>query len=821
VLTLIYLAVICWLPGAAIFRVPALDRDRRARLPAEERAFWAVVISVAVSLALTLGLAALHRYSLERLVAADLLVALGAAALARGRLRLPGSPRVTLAALVPLALVALGAWRFFPPSEYIIGGKDPGVYMNAGIQIAQRGSLVIRDDVVASVPPVARDLFFPSHERSDYYSVRFMGFWIQDPEAGTVVSQFPHLYSASIAIGYGLDGLTGARRTTGVWAILGLLAVYFAGARVFAWRAAAVAAILLSLHVVEVWFARYPNAEVVMQALLFAALLASARAHVDADPFFAPVAGVLLGLLLFLRLDAVVAAGGMFAGVLALRLAGTPPRWWMMAAFGAAAILAVPYMLGPLRGYIERPIVFAQTRTWWQYLAAALIAGAALWAATLGARHPRLRTAVVRWLPIACATALAAAGLYALFLRTPAGKLAAHDAYALRTYANFYVTVPAVLAALAGYALSARRAFWRAPGLFLTVAIFGVFFFYKIWIVPQHFWMARRFVPVVLPATMLFIAALAIGERRRFVRHALGFVFVALLAAQYARAARPVLAHVEYAGLIPRIEQLAAAIGDEDLLVAESVNAGSDVHVIALPLAYIYARPVLLLHSAKPDKAVFGAFLEWAATRYRRVLFLGSGGTDLLSHGYGVRALSSERFQVPEYETPENAYPRGVRRKEFDFGLYEFTPPDDREGTWFDLDVGIRDDLHVLRFHAKEESAGRTFRWTQDRSLLSVTVVAPESRTVTLWMNSGGRPEAAPPADVTVSFDGHLLGTRRVGDGFAPYALAIPPEVAAAAAAKGAPVELRLESTVWNPRAVLGAPDDRDLGVMLDRVTVK
>ena len=56
-----------------------------------------------------------------------------------------------------------------------------------------------------------------------------MGFFIKDPDAGAVVGQFPHLFPASIAIGYGLDGLTGARRTVGVWAILGMLAVYFAG----------------------------------------------------------------------------------------------------------------------------------------------------------------------------------------------------------------------------------------------------------------------------------------------------------------------------------------------------------------------------------------------------------------------------------------------------------------------------------------------------------------------------------------------------------------------------------------------------------------
>ncbi len=51
--------VIAWLPGAVIFRLPFADRDRRAALDAEERLFWSVVLSVAISLAIVLALAAL------------------------------------------------------------------------------------------------------------------------------------------------------------------------------------------------------------------------------------------------------------------------------------------------------------------------------------------------------------------------------------------------------------------------------------------------------------------------------------------------------------------------------------------------------------------------------------------------------------------------------------------------------------------------------------------------------------------------------------------------------------------------------------------
>ena len=71
-----------------------------------------------------------------------------------------------------------------------------------------------------------------------------------------------------------------------------------------------------------------------------------------------------------------------------------------------------------------------------------------------------------------------------------------------------------------------------------------------------------------------------------------------------------------------------------------------------LPLAYIYARNVLVLSNAAPDKADVCARSSTAArTRYGRVLFLGGGGTDLLSSRWSVAPLASDRFQVPEYES--------------------------------------------------------------------------------------------------------------------------------------------------------------------------
>ena len=187
--------------------------------------------------------------------------------------------------------------------------------------------------------------------------------------------------------------------------------------------------------------------------------------------------------------------------------------------------------------------------------------------------------------------------------------------------------------------------------------------------------MTRRFLPVILPGALIFASTAVLGGVRfprtyaGSARTALRVLFIVLLAGYYLRVSRPVVHHIEYSGLIPKLERLAGTIGDDDLVIAESRDTGSDVHVLALPLAYIYARNVLVLYQARPDTPTLAMFLEWAHTRYRRVLFIGGGGTDLLSHRYGVRSLASERFQVPEYDSPLNAFPRFVRQKEFEYGV--------------------------------------------------------------------------------------------------------------------------------------------------------
>jgi hypothetical protein len=439
---------------------------------------------------------------------------------------------------------------------------------------------------------------------------------------------------------------------------------------------------------------------------------------------------------------------------------------------------------------------------------------------------------------VVCAVAIGAA-IYAWFFRQPGGKLTDYDAFAFRIFTDFYLTRAALVAALVGLVVAARRLFWRDPAFFGLWLMFGLLFFYKIRVWPEHFWMARRYLPLVLPGALLLIAALAIGRWRNdnesstphagagplrslaLARVAIGAMLLAALGWEYRVQAMPVMRHVEYAGVIPALETIASKVGDRDLLLVESRDVGSDIHVLGLPLSYIYARNVLVLSSAAPDRRRLEGFLDDARQRYARVLFLGGGGTLLLSRRMNAVPLDDGRIKIAEYaQTPWNVYPDGVHRKDFDYTLYEITTGDAAAGG-FSLDIGSRDDLNVTRFYAKETSDGRSIRWTGRQSFVTLTGLTGAEREIAITMHDGGRPPAAPRPVVQIFLNDTPLGEVAVGSGFAVYRVPLPSGLATAAAASDEPARLRLTvSSTWNPRALLGAPDDRELGVMVDRVEV-
>jgi hypothetical protein len=586
--------------------------------------------------------------------------------------------------------------------------------------------------------------------------------------------------------------------------------------------AAFLGCVLLILNVAETWYARYPNTEVVMQVLLFAGLLAYSYGEEGDGRFFAGVAGIACALLMFLRFESVVVLGG-FAAACTLRwiLDRRAPRLAFVLTAVAGFVLALFYYVGPLKAYF------------WIYkvnmppmpMAIAAAAVALGLAAAAGTQRRWLAPPLKTYLPMGLAVLVAGLAVYALFFREPVGRLADHDAYALRMFRERYVFWPALIAAIAGFAVVARRQFWRQPAFFVLFATFAVFVFRKINIVPEHFWLARRFLPMVLPGLCLLAAGALVGvsasgETHRVGRRVAGTLGVLFMAWQFWTAAAPVAAHVEYRGAIRAVEQLAARVTDRDLVLFESRNAGSDVHVLAVPLAYAFGKQVLMLEEARPDRARFETFLQQALQKYERVLFVASIGTDLLSQRVSGEPIAAGPLMLPEYATaPFNSFPDGPRMKDLGYNLYQLSLGDvERRG--FTLDVGTMDDLNVVRFYARETTEGRSVRWTGPQSFIAVTGLIGTERELVLVMHNGGRPEKAPPAEIEVAFNDTVLGKIQVPSGFETYRFALPAGLVQRAVATTEPAQIRLRSNTWSPKDYVGGSDDRALGVMIDRVEI-
>jgi 4-amino-4-deoxy-L-arabinose transferase-like glycosyltransferase len=436
------------LAGVAILLLPGVvflallpARERRS-LALDEAVFLAVGGSVAASAWLALVLAELGRFSLPG-AGALLAVASGAAAwIGRRRLGWPLAGPTPWRRIVPTVLVlALAVGLQARPSQYLVGGRDPGAYVATMALIARSGSIVYTDPAVLSIPAEDLPLFFRHPESPDFSWSRLMGFDLERPQSGRVVPQFFHLFPAFGAYLFQSMGAKGALASAPLFGILGTLGAYLALRRLFGAATALVAALLLCLNVVQVWFARFPVSETVSQFLIFLALVAFWHWEERGHPAFGALAGSALGLTLLVRIDSVLLGLPLALYLLARRTRGE-------LAVRAALPLLLPLALLSLhaalhaslwsRKYVES----IANRNYWSAGAwtAAALALAGLAVAVEGLRPRLARVIAARGNAWRRATALAVAvlALYAYFVRPELSAWAgAAGNDASRSFTNF------------------------------------------------------------------------------------------------------------------------------------------------------------------------------------------------------------------------------------------------------------------------------------------------------------------------------------------------------------------------------------------------
>ena len=208
------------------------------------------------------------------------------------------------------ALVLVSLLLYGRPHETILGGADPGVYVNIGANLAQTGRLTIVDPLVADTPQAALGEFFREWPAASAVSYeRFAAFFIVDSAAGLVVPRFFHLHPVWLALLYSVGGVWAELLLTPFWAAMGGVAVYLVIETLFSRRAGLVGLLLLTLCPLQLWFARYPTAEALTQFLIYGTIYATSlylgntQGPARRPAVFGLAAGLGWGALLLVRID--------------------------------------------------------------------------------------------------------------------------------------------------------------------------------------------------------------------------------------------------------------------------------------------------------------------------------------------------------------------------------------------------------------------------------------------------------------------------------------------------------------------------------------
>jgi hypothetical protein len=818
-----------------------LPRREREALEPDEALFLATGSAVALAAWVGLVLAELGRFSLT---GAGALLG-GASALVIGlrrrelgtALRRPSSRRLVLGSLAVFALAFALQAR---PSEYLVGGRDPGAYVGAMGLIARSGGIAFEDPAVLSIPREDRELFYRHPDAPDRSWGRFMGFNLESTTSGRVVPQFFHLFPAFGAYLFQAMGVKGALATPVVFGILGTLAVLFALRRLLGPEAALLGALLLATNVVQVWFARYPMSEGMSQFLVFLGLLAFAHWEERGHAAFGVLAGAALGLTLLVRIDSVLIAAPLGAWALVRLAQGL--SWRRLAAlalpFGLLALHAAGHALLFARSY-ARDIV---DRPYWRQPLPVWITAAVLAVAVL-ALAPRLGRELARIGPpaeklrLGLSLLLVALALYAWFLRPelsawagadgnreataladPAWlrslgfhRLAAHDAQAL-VRLGWFVTPLGIVLGVGGLLWTLRC--WRSRQLFLLLLAlaFGLFYLYKIRVFNDYYFAMRRYVPVVLPALLgyaglLLWQGLRRGGWRRGLAAAAGLVLAALFARDTARVWR----HVDWKGAVAFTGDVARRFGPRDVVVFEQAQ---HIHLLSLPLWSVWGVNVLELARFDPDPRQLAHLIRSWRGRYRNIYFVYTYRSDLCS--LFLQRVEPFRFFSYEWERGYAEPPDEPVPQILSFSLARVVDPEQLSVPPVDeLNVGGTDDAFVSAgFYEKEGGGDHTYRWTGRCASIYLPGARAGGR-VELTASVGVRPPSR-PAEVTVSLSGVELGRFTVGAERDAHEVPLPDPLP-----PGPPL-LRLDVPAWRPINELpGSQDTRDLGIMVERVRLR
>jgi hypothetical protein len=802
-LSLLAVPLLFILPGFALARHIARDRGV---------GFWlfAVLLSIPVTSIVGFALARFGWFSLVPLVAIDVLIAALLFALrAQPQFRIDSFLN-TKAALV---LVAIGGAFFIyyaPPFEYYLGGRDPGIYVINGIRIARTGSFTAEDPLIEKVPKEFRTLFL-----SEKQPMRYMGFFVASSSDPRIVPNFFYLYPAWFAIFYTLFGVHGMLYATPFLMLCMILAGAFYVAFVLDRIQSFAFVLLLGTTAISLWFARFPNSEVLAGALIWLALFLFLLYRQHSITIAGFIGAICLAIAFWTRIDAILLALPFVLDIAMRWIDGKAGKsdlaifaiYLLFVAIGAAHVLTTnsDYILAAFENLRFKPYKVV--------IAVLSLIGLILLLAMFG---KRFRISQQRITGQVVSVVLAILLIYSYFIRPfyPASNIGSPNAGAFLAL-GWYFTHPIVVIALFGLVIYSSRFHSIDWILFVGTLVYAILYFYRIRGHAEHFWMLRRYLMLICPALVFF----ALYGFRQLLSRIPSFASLAallcalLVSFWFVYQDRDLHKHHEYAGSFGFLKNLANRIHNNDVLLI-SARDGNDLHIIGPMLSYYFDRNVLLIRENQPDLETLNNFQKsWKGNVY----LAGTGGSNIASGKFYLQPLEDFRFETPNYDEIYHRRPRIAFLKYFQIGLYKFSskPVSDP----YFVDVGHFDDASITNFHLKEKYGDVNYRWTNGSGHVYFPATANNITNIVLRLNPGPWVPGMEKVKVNLYVNKLPLVDLILGNGYNTYDVPVPGSIREKLT--GVPVDLLIESKSWIPKRVLNLPDMRRVGVIVDWVKLR
>lgn len=657
-----------YLPGHFLARNLSRKDDGIAEL---------LLLRLSVSLALAaplLTLLALAGWFTAPVIVASFAL-LAASAFFVGRRRAGGALRPTGWDLGAFALVAASFGLYCRPAEYVLNSRDPGVYFLFADKLARTGALLHKDPLVGAIAS-----FHPFLEGRKY-----PGFYVYGQDL--IVPQFFPGPFAFLGLGDLIGGTWGNLLVVPVMGALAVGVAYTLGSELFGRWAGLLGAGLLGASYAQVWWSRHPSSEVMTALLVLAGLWFAVRFVRGAGPLTGVFAGLLLGGVMLIRVDAFLAAAAIPL-LFGFDLMTRRPLWrWLypgvpLVVFAGLTILYLNTLGSRYLYVIYTEHGLKEALALAPYAAPFLLAlaGALLYVRHRWGRRMRsyLEIQGGRFALIGAA-GLAAVALWAYFIlpvpweTLPDGSRD-FDAYRTQILVRlvWFVTPPVAVLGLAGFVLAARRLDAGRTLLLAAFLAFGALYAVVPNVAPDLPWATRRFVPAAFPILAL-LAAHATVETGAWIgqtwnRRAGLAVSATLAAVAFAwttYTTLPILTFQELDGAVSAFDKIEKKIPPAEVIYME-MPEGHDV--TASTFEYLYNRPVLPYDHTRFVRDVDE--LEEAGLLEDAVYVTTDGGPAPLLADWNFKEVKKAELKLPRLAAVEKELPTIKESLRLDYRVF-------------------------------------------------------------------------------------------------------------------------------------------------------